>query len=189
MKIIGLSGKAWSGKDTAADFIAEYMKENHPSMIVGRSSFAKKLKETVAFLTNTTYELNNSREGKEQIAMPFNKTLGRLQQDIGTGLRIQVSEDFWVDALFATQSIYSDDMTIITDVRFPNEKEKIERNHYYGTVIRIERPGYTPNDGRNLNHASETALDGAKFEYVIINDGSLQILKAKVIAVLRKIVE
>lgn len=189
MKIIGLSGKAWAGKDTAADFIIKYMKENHPSTSVGRASFAKKLKETVAFLTNTTYELNNSRAGKEKIAMPFNKTLGRLQQDIGTGLRIQVSDDFWVDALFATDSIYSDDLTIITDVRFPNEKEKIERNHYYGTVIRIERPGYDANDGRNLNHPSETSLDETKFEYVIINNGSLEELEAKLIIVLEKIIE
>ena len=68
---------------------------------------------------------------------------------------------------------------IITDMRFPNELEAVEERE--GITIRVHRDLY---DGKariskNL-HPSETAIDDAKFDYEIINDGSMEDLIEKV---------
>jgi len=52
---------------------------------------------------------------------------------------------------------------IITDVRFPNEVNRIK--YFNGVIIRINRPGIILND-----HPSETLLDDYSFDYVIDND-------------------
>lgn len=89
---------------------------------------------------------------------------------------------------------------IITDTRFPNELKAVEERN--GITIRVnrdlscevckltkyERKGnncheITCPNGRS-NHASETALDDAEFDYVINNNGSLSNLIGKVQAIL-----
>jgi hypothetical protein len=63
---------------------------------------------------------------------------------------------------------------IITDVRFPNEVERIHKEG--GIVIRIHRD--IPNQS---NHISETMLDGyTDFDYTIENDGTIDELVEKI---------
>lgn len=57
---------------------------------------------------------------------------------------------------------------IITDVRFPNELERIKQ--YGGVIIRVVDPR---KEARDL-HASETALDNHQFEFNIRNDGTIE---------------
>ena len=76
---------------------------------------------------------------------------------------------------------------IITDMRFPNELKAIEDKG--GITIRVERVKprevFLINTHQTINtftkeHESETALDNAKFDYIIENDGTLLELIAKV---------
>ena len=69
---------------------------------------------------------------------------------------------------------------IITDVRFPNELEAIEKRG--GLTIRVERSRYSNGDF----HASETALDNAEFDYTINNNGTIEQLIEKVREILIK---
>jgi len=67
---------------------------------------------------------------------------------------------------------------IITDVRFPNEVERIKDKG--GIVIRVNRDNGTRAIDVNP-HPSETALDDfSDFDYVIENDGSIEDLVDKV---------
>jgi guanylate kinase len=62
-------------------------------------------------------------------------------------------------------------------MRFPNEMDAIKSRK--GITIRVNRDNGTR--AIDLNpHASETALDGHEFDYVIENDGSLEDLVQKV---------
>ena len=72
---------------------------------------------------------------------------------------------------------------IITDMRFPNELKAVEDRD--GITIRVQR-GVETNEG----HESETALDFAKFSYVIDNNGTIEELvkKVKEILILEKII-
>jgi len=74
---------------------------------------------------------------------------------------------------------------IITDMRFPNEMDAVVERK--GITIRVTRPhGYiNPHTGVYKEmplsyHPSETALDDAKFDYEIINDGTMEELVKKV---------
>ena len=68
----------------------------------------------------------------------------------------------------------------ITDMRFPNELEAIKNRN--GITIRINR-GLVERTGKLIQepeHISETALNNAKFDYVIENDGTIEELLNKV---------
>lgn len=107
-----------------------------------------------------------------------------LLQQIGTDLfRNQLHPNTWVNATFAD---YQNDNWIITDVRFPNELEAIKKRN--GITIRINR-GLVERTGKMIQepeHISETALDNAKFDYVIENDCTIDDLIEKVREILIK---
>ena len=80
---------------------------------------------------------------------------------------------FWVD--FKENSKW-----IITDIRFPNEYLSVkERN---GVLIKIQRD--TIPIPKN-EHASETALDGCYFDYLIKNNKGIDELIVEVESILK----
>lgn len=160
-KLIGLSGKFGVGKDTAAEWIVK----KHPEYKV--VAFASALKRIVAIMTSTTEESQYTREGKAFVPPGFEHSVGKYQQILGMLGREHFRDDIWVNIALNTPAEYK----IITDVRFPNEVEAIKKAG--GVVIRINRYGVVLNDGRDVNHCSETALDNYKFDWIIDNNGSL----------------
>ena len=90
---------------------------------------------------------------------------------------------------------------IITDMRFSNELDTVKSRG--GITIRVEKPVHRCDcttleaedcnkkcsKSVNLEHESETALDGAAFDYVIHNDGTIEELieKVKVILIEEKL--
>lgn len=174
--------------------------------------FAGKLKEIASILTGIPVKDFEDQEFKQTIlneewtrSFFTNKgdifkekmTVRQFLQLLGTeGLRNGLHTNVWVNALFVDYKPdkMSEDYPskwIITDMRFSNEMEAVkERN---GITIRVIRPhGYTnPYTGEYkempLNyHSSETALDDVKFDYEIINDGSIEELIEKVKEILIK---
>jgi hypothetical protein len=131
-----------------------------------------------------------------------------LLQKLGTeAMRDGLHENVWVNALFADYRAEESWMHvqlsekpelvypnwIITDMRFPNEMEAVKERR--GLTIRVIRQtkeqalklaavrlgklNATMQDIINV-HPSETALDDAKFDYEIINDGTIEDLIEKV---------
>ena len=75
-----------------------------------------------------------------------------------------VSQDVWVNYL--VQSLPDTEICIVTDVRYKNEKEAMER---YGKVIKISRTD-KPEIEAGATHPSEIELDDeTKWDYVIVN--------------------
>ena len=82
---------------------------------------------------------------------------------------------------------------IISDTRFSNELKAVEDRN--GITIRITRPDFVENalTGEKFpvkvhrqEHESETALDNYKFDYEILNDGTIADLRDKVEAILKQ---
>ena len=114
----------------------------------------------------------------------INLTPRLLLQKIGTDLfRNQLHPNTWVNASFAN---YLNNAWIFTDVRFPNELEAIKKRK--GITIRVNR-GLVERTGKMIQgpeHISETALDDAKFDYVIENNGTIEELIEQVKKILIK---
>jgi hypothetical protein len=173
-RIIGLSGKRGSGKDT----VAKFMHNLTPWAFFEDRLFAGKLKEFAKQLTGESDVF--SQAGKTKFLPDWNMTVGELLQKLGTdAVRNGLHENAWVLACFAGMS--ADKHYIITDCRFPNEAEAIKARG--GVVWRIEGdPLGQQGDGtRNDAHPSETALDDYQgFDCVIRNEGTLDELRATV---------
>lgn len=172
---IGVSGKIGSGKDTVAEIILVLFN-------IHRRAFATRVKMTVAGMTGTTLEMNESREHKSYKPPGCSKTLGQLQQIIGSSMREKVDEDIWVNLLLDDPSLPS--RVVISDTRFPNEANRLD------LVIRLEGDPVKIRelnlDNRDLNHPSETALDDYPFKYVIDNNRDFHHLTVELLRVLVK---
>lgn len=182
--LIGLIGKRQSGKDTFAGYLAE-------DFGYARHAFADPLRE-VALATDPlieTHPFGVTRRLSDVIyaegwdaAKERHPEVRRLLQDLGVGVRESVGEATWVEAL-KRRARAEDGPVVVTDVRFPNEADAIER--LGGTLVRIERDGRTRStrDG----HVSETALDDYPARFTVRNNSSLQHLRDSASAIHRRI--
>lgn len=177
--IIGLVGKLQSGKTTSADIILDHLKKDYN--IICRYSFGDFLK---TMILNAGICSPNELWGKKTEYSRF------MMQKIGTEIiRKQVSENFWIDKMNQkiektfTDSPYENILVVIDDVRFINEASLI--NKFNGTLVRIKRPNLNTSKNEN-KHLSEIEQDGILVEYDIINDGTLNDLKEKLINVVKK---
>lgn len=177
--VVGFSGYAQTGKDTAASCLLEQG--------FVRGAFADKMKTALIALDPF---IDSGRRLSEVdgaiIETPSGPILSeaakripevrRLLQRLGTEAgRKTIGEDVWARALLDTGVPVK---LVISDVRFPNEADAIRA--LGGLVVRVERPGMGPvND-----HESEVALDHYDFDAVIDNDGSIVDLANKLEAVL-----
>lgn len=156
--IIGISGKATSGKDTAAT----YLQRRYGGV---RIAYADALKrEARDLIYRLTGEYTDPWKDKHDRMRHF-------LQVFGTELMREWKESVWVDLLIDEARLALQNgapAVYVSDVRFPNEVEAI---HWAGgRVIRLEAGDevraermerlYGEVRADKLQHPSETALDG-----------------------------
>lgn len=135
-----------------------------------------------------------NRDSNKEELIKISKEYGNeVINDDWSVLSIKDIKDRLPDYLYKQKSNW-----IITDMRFPNEMEAVKERG--GITIRVIRDTTCPECGvsgghkmyahkdKSLTdlHPSETALDDAKFDYEIINDGSIEDLIEKVREILTK---
>ena len=203
--IIGLVGLKGCGKDTAADYFITH----YDNWIKG--SFADSLKDTCACVFGWDRELlegstHDSRAWRETVDTWWSEKLNRPNftprvalQIVGTELwRNQFHDDIWLLS-FEKKLLTIKENVIITDCRFPNEIELIQR--LKGKIVRVKRGEDPPwwdtavedndrQDEAHYNpilprtypevHASESSWAGCTEDYVIVNDGTLEDLEETV---------
>ncbi len=176
MKLIGLSGKAGSGKDTVAKYLVEkYGFE--------AEWFARPLKLYIggAIFGLEYHQLWGKQEDKEKIDPRYGLSPRQILQMAGMKLR-EIYPDIWVDKLF--DNIVGLDRVVIPDVRYVNEVEAIHRAG--GEVWRIDRDGAGASAVELASHASEIELDNYQnFDIIIENNGTKEELFKKIDEVMR----
>lgn len=164
MKLIGLSGYARSGKDTAAyalkgigftriayaDKMRDFALALNPVMPTAPMPYTR-LADLVA-----EFGWNGIK------STPHNANVREFLQRLGTDAgRNILGENIWVDATL--KGLDPNGSYVITDVRFPNEADAIR--NLGGQVYRVERSGIHPVN----THISETALDNYAFDGRLCN--------------------
>lgn len=168
MFVLGLSGKKHSGKST----VAKHLVEKHGFY---EMSWADPLKMHIGMsIMGFTFDQVYG-ERKEVVDEYWGDTPRAFLQKIGTDLfRDQLDTDFWVKAgkrHIAKLQEGGHNKIVVSDCRFPNEVEAITQMG--GRSIRVTRENYHVPDF----HASETALDGFKFDGVIsAESGNVEML-------------
>lgn len=162
MRLIGLSGYAQSGKDTAAEALKELGYE--------RVAFADVLRSAVYALNPLMPDGRRVQDIVDEIGWDSAKVnfteIRTLLQRMGTEVgRNLLGENVWVDT--ALSSLDESGSYVVTDCRFPNEADAIRDRG--GLVYRIARRGVE----RANDHPSETSLDNYDFDGILVNDGTV----------------
>ena len=190
-KIIAFAGRKRSGKG----MLAKGMREYSPNVVI--IAVADSLKFLCCKLLNRTYdELNQMKDDgttfeakvddywvstikhetkisddiiRKEIGGRVFTNVREILQVIGTDLIRKYSPDWHIDKTIERIKSYGDDkIVVVEDVRFPNEKRRIEE--IGGDVYFIIRPNYWDVS----NHPSEKALKYTDFNdnRIIINEYS-----------------
>lgn len=126
-------------------------------------------------------------DSKETVIPELGVSTRYLMQTLGTEWgRNMIDQDIWIKILedrLGKSSLgnYTLDF-VIDDVRFENEAQWIKDSG--GFLVKVLRP-----DAEELenSHASEGNLDNWKFDGIIINNGSVDELRVKVLNLIREL--
>lgn len=168
IRLIGVTGKANSGKDTVGTILGRRLGAL-------TMSCADPIKETLSRLFGFPDGCWKDRRWKETPLPMLGVSPRILAQTFGTEWgRQMVHEDIWVSRVIGRWRNDGYKLTAITDVRFDNEAIAILRAG--GMVIRVERP----DTDDVAEHASEAGIADNLVHQTVINDGTIQQLDEKV---------
>lgn len=179
--IIGLTGPAFSGKDTVGVYLA---RAHNFSML----AFAEPIREALmaAFAIDPR---QFKPDNKETVIDWIGKSPRQLMQTLGTEWgRNLVKQTIWTDLMERRigESIRAGDSDIvITDVRFWTEATLIAR--LGGEVWRVERPQGESTD--HARHISDTEMVSIPAHRTLTNDGTLEQLYEQIDTALYAVME
>ena len=166
VRIIGIAGKAGSGKDTIAESLVE--QEGFT-----RFAFADPLKNSVSNLFGIPLQHLNHRVSKETVNETWQKSPRQLLQWLGDSVRSDISKDFFVVLMAERINVSGAQKVVISDVRYEQEARFIRR--VGGEVVELTRENAFNTMGiQEASHSSEKALPRSLVDYKIANDGSKQ---------------
>ncbi len=182
--IIGLCGKKFAGKDTAAEQFARHG--------FYRLAFASPVKEIARVLFNFNDEQLYG-DKKEEIDAVWKITPRHAMQIIGTEIFREkaelivpeIGDRLWISILLnKIQSLVDAGYTkfVISDVRFENEAEAL--HSMKAKIVRVNRPE-TDSGNSFSSHASETVNVHA--DLVIENDDKIEKLFAEVDKIIKNL--
>ena len=189
--IIALTGPAGCGKDTVAQIMARQLNASQ-EYICELEALAFPMKQFCMRLFGWNYDRLYGPSELRNKPDPDGLTPRKALQTLGTEWGRALREDVWVDALLSR--IERDAarwlityVSVVTDLRFPNEAKKIREAGGY--VIRITgRSGDVGNAHESEQHFSDPVL----LEHVtheIDNSGTLDDLREKTLAILAEILK
>jgi hypothetical protein len=179
--IIGVSARKRHGKDTVCDYLVEkYGFEKY--------SLASPLKRGAMEIFGLSEE-QVFGDLKEVIDPEWGCTPRELLQVLGTELLQfdiqnhipsfkEIGRKIWVKNFFKYYKKNSKKNIVISDCRFVHETKSIA-GVKDTIIIKVVRPGMLDND----THSSEMEIDQVEYDYLVINDGTLEELYAKIDAI------
>jgi len=177
--LIGITGKAGSGKDTIGDYLVTKYKFQR----IALADPIKRLVKDIFVLDDRTVYDRVEREKPLKDWPEW--SVRKLLQFIGTEMfRQNIDDAIWVKSLWLRIVQNPNVNYVVTDVRFPNELDYFKKNAKPGEFmfIKVVRQGCNGVVGLQ-SHASE-AYD-LEAEHVIDNNGTYEDLYNKVDEVIK----
>lgn len=171
--VLGFTGLAGAGKDTAASMLADLLPNPH------LYAFAQPLKEACKIAFGLSDQHVYGHEKETPLKLYDGVTSRQIMQWMGTELgRNLVHKDVWLKRATLEYSLHlSPNKTfIVTDVRFDNEAQWVHERAGY--VIEVIRPNQ--HHIATSNHQSERGVDPALIHHTLVNDGTRADLRTKV---------
>lgn len=177
--IIGFTGRAGSGKDTAADYLA--------TQGYSKYAFAKPIKDMLTALGFPESEFSD-REKKEAALSPFGVSYRTMAQTLGTEWGRSLNPDFWL--LCATQNYNNARKSgqykgfVVSDVRFENEAAWVRK---HGVLIHVI--GRRSELGKEESkHVSEAGVQLANADLILNNVSTIEYLHNRLEEVLKEVI-
>jgi hypothetical protein len=177
--LLGISGKARSGKDTAARFFCQAG--------FRQTAFAEPVKQISATLCHEPLENFHDDVLKEQITELLGMTRRKAMQLVGSeAVKPLFGDDIWTRHL--VQRLNSDvygDKVVVSDVRYDYEAQALlDRGGY---IIEMRRAG-AGLSGESATHSSEVGINPDLIDFAVDNNGSVGELKHELGKILNYIV-
>lgn len=182
-----IHGAKRSGKDTFAGILKELVPESKVH------SFADPLKEIISKTFSISLEVLDKLKNTEDLKIVFESptekyttklNMRNILQNFGTeGMKPIFGDAVWADLLKSKYDAYNnnDILVSVPDFRVPEEFGSLSKSSTSDIVtVKIERPGLESND----YHITENGLKDFKFDYIVLNDGTLDDLRAEAVAFL-----
>lgn len=178
-QLLLLSGKAGVGKDTTCDIIQDMVGDE--LIQVHRYAFAGILKQVCTLLFQLDDDSFTDRFKKETIVTRFNLTPRQIAQWFGTEvMRNQFSKTFWIDRLEyeikRNLNNEKENLVVITDARFPNEIEEMQKRFEKTALICIEREETSKTETKQ-SETTHTLVQQPKIKPIATHSMMLNICK------------
>lgn len=190
-------------QDSFASEVKKWCQEDFKYFIEYINNYVEKIKSQIGVIItvnkNTNIEVNsfienllNQLKTKDENWFENKTPITRiLLQTYGTEIfRKRVNNNWWANQLKERFIKSNNEITIVTDVRFPNEIEIFNEVDKYNVItINIKRNVFI-DDPKITKHDSEIALDNwNEWSYIIDNNSTLEELKNASIIVVNDILK
>lgn len=174
MKLVGITGKMRSGKDTFFNNVSSILWHNHtprdPRSTPVRFAFADSLKERFVHSRGITRDY-----------LEANKDVFRNDLQAYGHERRRLNATHWIEELVLSPRWKTEEgWRFITDVRYINEADFVRQNG--GIIVRIT--GSSTADTTASLHPSETEQGNIRCDYEVLNTGSIQDFRNAIISFL-----
>lgn len=175
-KIFVFSGKPNAGKDTACEFIYNYVKSKGYKVLNIQIGYYIKM------YAKSIIEWDGTEDTKPR----------SLLQELGTDIiRNKIDPDFFVKRIIEDIRIYSYyfDVITVSDARLPGEIDGIYNAFNNVYKVNIQRPNYDNGltDEQNSHFVENALNEYDKYDFVILNDSTLENLNIKVKSIVNEV--
>ena len=185
-KAICIVGRARSGKDTSADYIAKKLGCNKYALATPLKELVCAMfeidMETLDDYKNEGFRLKAQRLDRETYDIaeyPVDVSFRHILQRCGDAQKNLFGLGVYMQKL--AEKMHGEDTVVISDVRLLEEQKWLQQNVDV-TFIKITRHAEIGHDSR---HRTEVETDKLKYDYLIDNNGTIEELYAEIDAILK----
>ncbi len=179
--VVALIGRARSGKDTVADYIADQLGCNKHALATPLKELVCAMfeidMETLDKYKNEQYSLKAQKLDRESYNIfeyPIDVSFRHILQRCGDAQKAFFGLDVYMQKL--ALKMQDEDTVVVSDVRLVEEQRWLIDNTNV-TFIKLHRNAEI---GRDSAHRTESETDKLYHDYEIVNDGTIDELYAKI---------